>query len=196
MTDLRTALLSELKSVLKSKNIQVVEVENTPNDISNDIPNNISKKSVIKNKKVDKEIKKLDKIPEKKPDNSYKFTESITNKFDLLFCNQICNYKDLLPKIQRYETLRNRYKCILASDIVFLKGIFTQIRNFFYSQPVLDNNFIIGGIYVHYLEHRGHSAKKLFIVNFRCESDLDIVPSIMKLAGAYGLVCYVSNKKF
>ena len=118
------------------------------------------------------------------------------NNFNLLCSNKIFDYKALLPKNQRKVELREKYDCILESDIIFLIGIFNQMRNFFYNQKIIINSndkFLSGGIYIDYLKGRARKTNKFYIINFRCYNDINLINKVLDISKCYDLNCKVNK---
>lgn len=84
-------------------------------------------------------------------------------------------YKLIDNNTKRKKKLRKKHKCILESDIEFLKPIFNEIRKFFSKSTrnikIENNDFINGGIYIDVLKSNAHKPTRLLIVNYRFNSD-------------------------
>lgn len=118
-------------------------------------------------------------------------SENMQN-FDNYFSHQIINYENLLPSnMKRKKILREKYDCILDDDIYYITGIIYQLRNWFYSIPLINspktNNLIIGGIYLKYLPHRAHKSDLFWVIHYRCENDLKYTDKILQMLECYNL---------
>lgn len=165
MQNLRAALLDELKGVLNKKNPDKIEVAKQIKPI-----NTVSRSYTVPKKPI----------------------QSTESDFEIFFGEKLLDYHSILPKNKRRVYLRNKYNCILYSDVKYLKGIISQVRKWFYKHPtVFDDKIIFGGIYIDYLQPRAHKTDKLYLVNFRCESDLQLVDKVKSIANSYGLQCKI-----
>jgi hypothetical protein len=98
---------------------------------------------------------------------------------------------------QRKKELRQKYDCMLESDLEYFVTLFNKIRKYFYNIPINknDNMLIIGGLYIDCLPKRGHKTYKLYILNFRFESDLEYIDDIKQMLEACKFKCFVEYKK-
>lgn len=129
--DIKSTLLDELKAVLGNKSGTC-----QPSKIKQLVTKN---KNEAKTEKCTKPSKKNSlTLPPIAPMPPNSYIEQETNdeesNFNILFKQKIIDYKKLLPSTHRKNNLREKYECILSSDIPFLSGIFRQIRNYFYNQ--------------------------------------------------------------
>lgn len=182
MLNLRAALLDELKGVLNKKNPYsgkaepINPIRHTSNIVSRPHHVKSQPKRVFANT------------------NNVNNTYNTDSDFETFFGGKLLDYKSILPKNKRRVHLRNKYNCLLYSDIKYLKGIITQMRKWFYKQPVSyssENKSVFGGIYIDYLQPRAHKTDKLYLINFRCESDLQLVDKVKSIASSYDLQCKI-----
>lgn len=167
-------------------------------------PSELKQKLIEENerKRRDEELKmvkqKIPKNKEKQENTQVRVGLENTLSLEMLFGGQMIDYNKLISNnTARKKALREKYSCILASDVTHVKGIIEQIRYYFYNHTMeRGGNFMTGGVYINYLPPRGHKPKKLYVVNFRCERDKELVEPIKKILASFGLTCMVKQTDY
>lgn len=116
-------------------------------------------------------------------DDTYKYK---LNDFDVKNFNKL-----IKSNTTRKRNIRNKYDCILESDLPYLTDLFNKIRLYFYGIPIVsDSLFTNGGVYVNCLPPNGHKTYKLYLFNYRCQKDKEYIDDIIHLLKSYGFSIY------
>ena len=139
-------------------------------------------------KKINNSIILAKSIKEAK-DDSYKYKLKEIN---------IINFNKLIKhNTKRKKDLRQKYDCILESDIPYIVDLLNKIRTYFYGIPIIkDSEFIDGGLYFNCLSPHGHKTYELFLFNFRCKNDKEYINDIKILLKSHGFSVFIKFKKY